>query len=364
MQERTYKFGGHAIRVILEEPWAFKQMTEAQQELVDKLRRGEDPRIKPVPADKQEEMGINDGIMGKQLMTRERWDAMTREERIEYRHTLDFIQYAPFEVPAEEPLFTFRVQSEEPEWLQKVEESGAWEQVVAVDEVPPFYYGYVHEGRTIYAFYPVRDICAGIFVMEPGYKEGTYYPKPRIGAAVTMMQVNTSLMIQYTFTTAPYSTLLLHASVTRYKGEANLLFGVSGTGKSTHSRLWLEHVEGTDFMNDDNPVVRFEDGRLMVYGSPWSGKTTCYRNVKAPVRALVRLEQAPVNRAERLLALQAYASVVAAVSTIRWNHSIMDHLIPTIEKVAMEVPCFRLECRPDEEAVRVSFNAINSVSNA
>ena len=100
------------------------------------------------------------------------------------------------------------------------------------------------------------------------------------------------------------------------------------------------------------------DGQCLVYGSPWSGKTLCYRNVVAPVRALVRLEQYPRNQIERLRSLEAYASVVAAVSTIRWNHKVMSALIPTIERVAMTVPCYHLKCRPDEEAVRVCKAAI------
>lgn len=361
MSEKSYLIGGHGVRVVLDGPWSFKALTPAQAALVETLKSGGDAGVVPVPADRQEDLGLNDGIMGKQYLTREAWDAMSPSERSDYRHSLDFLQYAPFEISGDaEPLFTFRISSDEPQWLSEAREKSLWQQVVAVDEIPPFYYGYVYEGRTIYEYYPARDILAGVFVLEEGYRSGTYYPRPRIGSKITMLQVNTSLMIQYTFATAPFKTLLLHASVTRHKGEANLFFGVSGTGKSTHSRLWLQYVEGTDLMNDDNPVIRFEDGRLYAYGSPWSGKTTCYRNVKAPVRALVRLEQAPVNSAERLIALQAYASVVAAVSTIRWNHGVMDSLIPTIEKVAMEVPCYRLECRPDEEAVRVSMAAIEN----
>ena len=196
-----------------------------------------------------------------------------------------------------------------------------------------------------------REVRAGYFVMGKDYTEGDYYPCPRMGGKTTLFQVNTSLMIQYTFATAGLGTLLLHASVTRYEGRGNLFFGVSGTGKSTHSRLWHEFVPGSDLMNDDNPVIRYEDGRFLVYGSPWSGKTLCYRNVVAPVNALVRLEQFPENRIARLEPLQAYASVLAAVSTIRWNHDIMSLLVPTIERVAMTVPCYQLKCRPDEEAV-------------
>jgi hypothetical protein len=356
VESRLYRIGGHTVRVRLEQPWTFKALTEQQLELVARLKAGEDIGIESVPADRQEQLSVNDALMGKEAMTRERWETLDVDERSEYRHALDFLQYAPFEVAEGEPLFTMTVHAEVPSWLE--ESRPQWKIATAVDELPPFYYGYTFEDKTIYEYLMTREVRAGYLVMNKDYTEGEYYPCPRIGGRTTLFQVNTSLMIQYTFATAGLSTLLLHASVTRYQGRGNLFFGVSGTGKSTHSRLWLAHVPGCDLMNDDNPVIRFEEGRLMVYGSPWSGKTLCYRNVVAPVRALVRLEQAPENAIERLHALDAYASVIAAASTIRWNPVVMDRLIPTVERIAMNVPCFRLGCRPDGEAVAVCRKGI------
>ena len=356
VESRLYRIGGHTVRVRLEQPWTFKALTEQQLELVARLKAGEDIGIESVPADRQEQLSVNDALMGKEAMTRERWETLDVDERSEYRHALDFLQYAPFEVAEGEPLFTMTVHAEVPSWLE--ESRPQWKIATAVDELPPFYYGYTFEDKTIYEYLMTREVRAGYLVMNKDYTEGEYYPCPRIGGRTTLFQVNTSLMIQYTFATAGLSTLLLHASVTRYEGRANLFFGVSGTGKSTHSRLWHEYVPGSDLMNDDNPVIRYEDGRFLVYGSPWSGKTTCYRNVVAPVNAFVRLEQFPENRISRLEPLQAYASVIAAVSTIRWNHDIMSLLVPTIERVAMTVPCFQLKCRPDEEAVQVCKRAI------
>ena len=346
------------VRVQLEEPWTFKALSEQQTSLVERLRRGEDIGIETVPADRLEQLSVNDTLMGKETMTREKWDTLDEAERLEYRHALDFLQYAPFEVSEGEPVFTLTVRSEVPAWLE--ETRSQWSMVTAVDELAPFYYGYTFEGKIIYEYLLTREIRAGYFVMNKDYTEGDYYPCPRIGGRTTLFQVNTSLMIQYTFATAGLGTLLLHASVTRYQGRGNLFFGVSGTGKSTHSRLWHEFVPESDLMNDDNPIIRVEDGQFLVYGSPWSGKTLCYRNVVAPVNALVRLEQHPKNRIERLRSLQAYASIIAAVSTIRWNHDVMSLLIPTIERVAMNVPCFQLKCRPDEEAVRVCKEAITT----
>ena len=356
LESRLYRIGGHTVRVRLEEPWTFKDLTEQQLDLVDRLRRGEDIGIESVPADRQEQLSVNEALMGKEAMTREKWDTLDEGERAEYRHALDFLQYAPFQVAEGEPVFTLTVRAGVPDWLEETRPQ--WKMATAVDEIAPFYYGYTFEGKTIYEYLMTREVRAGYFVMNEDYTEGEYYPCPRMGGKTTLFQVNTSLMIQYTFATAGLGTLLLHASVTRYEGRGNLFFGVSGTGKSTHSRLWHEFVPGSDLMNDDNPVIRWEDGVFRVYGSPWSGKTLCYRNVVAPVNALVRLEQYPENRIARLEPLQAYASVIAAVSTIRWNHDIMSLLVPTIERVAMTVPCYQLRCRPDEEAVRVCKEAI------
>jgi hypothetical protein len=55
---------------------------------------------------------------------------------------------------------------------------------------------------------------------------------------------------------------------------------------------------------------------------------------------------------------------VAAASTIRWDSSVMNHLVPTVEHLAMTVPCYHLGCRPDEEAVRVCREAIEKQENS
>ena len=101
-------------------------------------------------------------------------------------------------------------------------------------------------------------------------------------ASDAQFALNNALMLQYTFRTAGMGTLEMHASVIRNGGKGYLFVAKSGTGKSTHSSLWLKHVPGSTLLNDDNPVVRvFPDGSAKVYGSPWSGKTPCYKNSKS-----------------------------------------------------------------------------------
>ena len=104
--------------------------------------------------------------------------------------------------------------------------------------------------------------------------------------------------------------IALHASVVALDGKGYLFMGNSGTGKSTHASLWIGLFPGCELLNDDNPVVRIEEEGVMVYGTPWSGKTACYRNQRFPVRGIVRLVQAPHNRFIRQEEVDAFITVL------------------------------------------------------
>ena len=90
----------------------------------------------------------------------------------------------------------------------------------------------------------------------------------------SLFAINNALMLQYAFRTAGMNTLEMHASVIENGGKGYLFLAKSGTGKSTHSKMWLRNIPDSHLLNDDNPIVRvLEDGSVRVYGSPWSGKT-------------------------------------------------------------------------------------------
>lgn len=166
--------------------------------------------------------------------------------------------------------------------------------------------------------------------------------------------LNNCLMLLYTFSSAPYDTLLLHASVVRRNNDGFVFLGKSGTGKSTHSSLWINHIEGSELLNDDNPVVRIIEGIPMVFGSPWSGKTPCYRNEKALLKGIVKLHQAPKNQIRKLSVLEAYASVFPSCSNMKWEEGIAEGIHRTVEKLSATVACYQLDCLPDKEAAMLS----------
>ncbi len=170
--------------------------------------------------------------------------------------------------------------------------------------------------------------------------------------------LNNALMLVYAFASATKGTLLMHASVIRNQEKGFLFLGKSGTGKSTHTRLWLEYIPGSDLMNDDNPVVRIVDGEVWVYGSPWSGKTPCYRNVSSPVGAFVQLQQKPENKIRRETVLESFASLLPSVSTMKWDRRIYTAHCDTISELIRLVPNYLLGCLPDEAAARLSFQTV------
>ena len=214
--------------------------------------------------------------------------------------------------------------------------------------------GETPDGKTVLE-YQLRGKVAGWLVCSLDFKEGhVYYNKERQRMFVT----NNALMMMYTFITSDKQTTLFHSSVVSYQGKAYMFLGRSGTGKSTHSQLWLKHIEGTELVNDDNPVVRIIDGEARVYGSPWSGKTPCYRNVDYPIGGIVKLKQAPFNEIRRMKAIEAYVTLAMSISGMRWNTKMGDGLHQTENLLTANVPVWHLSCLPDQNAAELCQTTI------
>lgn len=165
--------------------------------------------------------------------------------------------------------------------------------------------------------------------------------------------------VVYFIRTSTLDTVMAHSSAIHYKGKAYLFLGKSGTGKSTHSRMWLEGIEGAELMNDDHPIIRIgEDGIPVAYGSPWSGKTHCYRNIAAPVGAIVRIRQEKENVIRRLRPIEAYGSVMASCSGFPIEERFTEGKSNTLQKIIKGAPCWELGCLPNVDAAVVCREAV------
>ncbi len=170
--------------------------------------------------------------------------------------------------------------------------------------------------------------------------------------------LNNSMMLAYSFCFATDKTLLVHASVIRKDGVGYLMIAPSGTGKSTHTHLWFKNIPDCDLMNDDNPVVRIVGDEVIVYGSPWSGKTHCYRNIQAPVGAFVRIQQRSENTIQRLAPLNAYTELLTSMSSMKWDRRVYMGVNDTIVEVISKVKVFELGCLPNGEAALLCYDTV------
>lgn len=169
------------------------------------------------------------------------------------------------------------------------------------------------------------------------------------------------IMIAFAQSAVLRQTLLLHASVVENNGRGYAFLGKSGTGKSTHSGLWIKHIEGTRLLNDDNPAISVGvDGKVYIYGTPWSGKTPCYRNSKVPLTAFVRLEQASFNKFMQCSDGKALITLLPSCSSMRWNICLYTALCDTLEMIIGKVPVCLLDCLPDTEAAMLCYNEIEN----
>lgn len=170
--------------------------------------------------------------------------------------------------------------------------------------------------------------------------------------------LNDALMLVYAFAGSHHGTVLIHASCVRNGGKAYPFIAKSGTGKSTHSALWLKNIEATDLVNDDNPIIRVIDGKSILYGSPWSGKTPCYRNIKAPLGAVTRIERASSNSIEQLRPTQAFASLLPSCSSMKWDTVVYNNLCDILSEIIATTPVYTLHCLPDNEAAILCHSTI------
>ena len=160
------------------------------------------------------------------------------------------------------------------------------------------------------------------------------------------------LRIAYSLSILRHEAVAIHASAICHQGEALLFLGKSGTGKSTHARLWVTHGEGCSLLNDDNPTLRWTNQGLKAYGTPWSGKTHCYRNEGYPVRGIARLSQAAENRFRLLDEREALLALMPSCTLLRENEAIEDRFYDLMERILETTPVAHLACRADKEAYR------------
>ncbi len=156
-----------------------------------------------------------------------------------------------------------------------------------------------------------------------------------------------------------YDTILFHGSCVAVDGVGYLFTAKSGTGKSTHTRLWRELLGDRAVMvNDDKPLIRIRDaGAATVYGTPWDGKHRLSTNIAVPLKALCLLERAEQNTIRPVTRGEAYPMLLQQVYR-PMDSMAMSKTLTLIDRLTASVSLWRLGCNTEIEAARVAYDAM------
>ncbi len=154
-----------------------------------------------------------------------------------------------------------------------------------------------------------------------------------------------------------FGRILMHSSILEYNGKAYAFLGRSGTGKSTHSKLWLKHIPNVKVVNGDKPILAISKDKFIAYGTPWQGKEGWGTKTQAPLCGLCFLEQAKVNSI-RPLSKKELTSRLFTQLLLPDTEEGATATLELADQLIEKTPAFLLGCDISEEAVQKSFEAL------
>ena len=157
-----------------------------------------------------------------------------------------------------------------------------------------------------------------------------------------------------------YDILLFHGSVIAVDGTAYLFAAKSGTGKSTHARLWREYFGDRAVMiNDDKPLLQITDTTVIAYGTPWNGKHHLSNNISAPLKAICFLER---ERNNHIFAVdkRSVFSKLCQQSYRPDNAEALSKTLSLVDRLGSRVELYRLDCNMEQEAAVVAYRGMTS----
>ena len=155
------------------------------------------------------------------------------------------------------------------------------------------------------------------------------------------------------------NTVLFHGSVIVMDGKGYIFTAKSGTGKSTHARLWCDlYGDRVVIVNDDKPLIRVEESKITAHGTPWDGKHRLSTNTSVPVTGICILHRADENRIERANSKDIYPMFVQQVYRPS-NKESMLKTFDLLDRILEQIPVYDLYCNMDIDAARVAYEGMN-----
>lgn len=227
-----------------------------------------------------------------------------------------------------------------------------------VEELPPLPEGgqwhknryYVHRNGRLDVFYDIGDGRIFIHTMREDGGRKLYGEYLSCWERELIYSKNLFDIIGIETILLQHHAFILHSSFISHEGDGILFTAPSGTGKSTQAELWEQH-RGAEVVNGDRAGVRLVGSQWRAYGLPYAGSSGVYKQMNAPIRAIVALEQAPVNEVRRLSVMEAFQRIFPEINMYRWDSYYTGIIFEFLMELLREIPVFLLRCTPEVEAV-------------
>ena len=191
-------------------------------------------------------------------------------------------------------------------------------------------------------------------------KEEKYYKK-RNGTVLSGRQwilEDSALYRKIAGNMIDYSRILIHGSALSIDGSGYLFIAPSGTGKSTHSALWRKVFgERVVMVNDDKPLVRVENGEIVIYGTPWNGKHGLGSNICVPLKGICRVYRTEENRIEKVDKDEAMARLLEQTYRSEEPYRVAKTL-GMLKEMIDHVPVYALYCNMEEDAALTAYEGM------
>ena len=153
-----------------------------------------------------------------------------------------------------------------------------------------------------------------------------------------------------------YNTILFHGSVLAIDGKGYLFTAPSGTGKSTHTRLWKEYFKDRVIVvNDDKPFLKIEGDEIFAYGTPWDGKHRLSSNIKVPLKGICILSQDKENWIKKIDDKSVYPYLYNQVYHILNERENAIKTLQIFDKLLKIMPIYKMGCNISYDAVKTSY---------
>lgn len=155
-----------------------------------------------------------------------------------------------------------------------------------------------------------------------------------------------------------FDRVVFHGAAITYRDKGLIFTAPSGTGKSTHIKLWRKYLrEDVDIVNGDKPILEISDTSVTVHSSPWCGKEGWNKNRSAPLSAICIIKRGLENRIRKISGGEALPFLIKQIYRPK-NPTAFAKTLELFDRLLTTVPIFILECDMSEDAVKTSFEAL------